>query len=376
MKVLLDHNPLAPSNSAPVDFGAAIRTRPAWITAQQAHAQSQFVSQSQSPSQALPAVTAYRLQFELPEAALIRVHVSADERYLFYVDGQVVGRGPERGSDRAWFYESYDLSLAAGAAHAGRAGLAAGRARAARPGWPGGRLSAGGGRCVRRAAGDKIGCLDVQACWRDSALICRRGRGRWPGLSNRSRRPTARPIPGASSAARAKAGGPSAHGGRILPFPLASTPRMCCSRRCCPPNWRSRAAWADPRIAVLPARGCRADVQPGRTWERCGRLAGLAGRRAAAGDPRAQPPPGDPGPARVCLRLSSVGAVGRARQPGGYRLGRGAAPGCGGRRPRDSVTRWRGERLSPCAAMSSSRMAVSGVPLSRCGGGQGAMWRC
>ncbi len=115
MKVLLDHNPLAPSNSAPVDFGAAIRTRPAWITAQQAHAQSQFVSRSQSPSQALPAVTAYRLQFELPEAALIRVHVSADERYLFYVDGQAVGRGPERGSDRAWFYESYDLSLAAGA---------------------------------------------------------------------------------------------------------------------------------------------------------------------------------------------------------------------------------------------------------------------
>ncbi|MCX6048777.1 MAG: alpha-L-rhamnosidase [Chloroflexi bacterium] len=100
MKVLLDHNPLAPSNAAPTDFGAAVRTRPAWITARQ--------------PQSLPEVTAYRLQVDLPQAILIRVHVSADERYLFYVDGQVVGRGPERGSDRAWFYESYDLTLTAG----------------------------------------------------------------------------------------------------------------------------------------------------------------------------------------------------------------------------------------------------------------------
>jgi len=64
--------------------------------------------------QPLPEVTAYRLQVDLPQAATIRVHVSADERYLFYVDGLVVGRGPERGSDRAWFYESYDLPLTAG----------------------------------------------------------------------------------------------------------------------------------------------------------------------------------------------------------------------------------------------------------------------
>lgn len=101
MKVLLDHNPLAPSNAAPVDFGSAFRSRPAWITAHQ--------------PQSLPDVTAYRLQVDLPQAAVIRVHVSADERYLFYVDGQVMGRGPERGSDRAWFYESYDLTLTAGA---------------------------------------------------------------------------------------------------------------------------------------------------------------------------------------------------------------------------------------------------------------------
>ena len=100
MKILLDHNPLAPSNAAPADFRAAAQARPAWISPQH--------------PQPLPEVTAYRLQVDLPQDATIRVHVSADERYLFYVDGQMMGRGPERGSDRAWFYESYDLTFAAG----------------------------------------------------------------------------------------------------------------------------------------------------------------------------------------------------------------------------------------------------------------------
>ena len=100
MKVLLDYSPLAPSNAAPTDFSAAYRARPAWITPRQ----------PQPP----PEVTAYRLRFDLPQAATIRVHVSADERYMLYVDGQRVGRGPERGSDRAWFYETYDLDLATG----------------------------------------------------------------------------------------------------------------------------------------------------------------------------------------------------------------------------------------------------------------------
>jgi alpha-L-rhamnosidase len=100
MKVLLDHDPLAPSNAAPADFGAAYRARPAWITPRQ--------------PQSLPEVTAYRLRFDLPQAAAIRVHVSADERYMLFLDGQRVGRGPERGSDRAWFYETYDLDLATG----------------------------------------------------------------------------------------------------------------------------------------------------------------------------------------------------------------------------------------------------------------------
>jgi len=100
LRVLLDHNPLAPSNEAFPDFEKAQRSRPTWITPRR----------KAFP----PEVTAYRLRFDLPQSALIRTHVSADERYKFFVDGQLMGRGPERGSDRAWFYETYDLDLSAG----------------------------------------------------------------------------------------------------------------------------------------------------------------------------------------------------------------------------------------------------------------------
>lgn len=100
MKILLDSNPLTPSNLAPTDFNAVYRSRPAWISPQR----------PESP----PEVTAYRLRVNLPQDTVIRAHVSADERYLLYVDGKRVGRGPERGSDRVWFYETYDLDLTAG----------------------------------------------------------------------------------------------------------------------------------------------------------------------------------------------------------------------------------------------------------------------
>ena len=100
MKILLNNNPLAPSNTAPADFRASYLARPAWIAPHRPAAP--------------PEVTAYRLHFELPQAAVIRTHVSADERYLLFVDGQCIGRGPERGSDCAWFYETYDLDLAIG----------------------------------------------------------------------------------------------------------------------------------------------------------------------------------------------------------------------------------------------------------------------
>jgi hypothetical protein len=101
MRILLDDNPLAPSNKPPSDFEASYKARPAWIAARQ---------DAQPPE-----VSAYRLQFSLPQAAVMRIHVSADERYRLYLDGQDIGCGPERGSERAWFYETYELDLAAGA---------------------------------------------------------------------------------------------------------------------------------------------------------------------------------------------------------------------------------------------------------------------
>ncbi len=64
--------------------------------------------------QAPPFVAVYRLRFELPEPQTARIHVSADQRYELLLDGQRIGRGPERGDKQHWFYESYDLSLSAG----------------------------------------------------------------------------------------------------------------------------------------------------------------------------------------------------------------------------------------------------------------------
>jgi hypothetical protein len=59
-------------------------------------------------------VTAFRLRFNLEQDAALRAHVTADERYILYLDGQCIGRGPERGSERVWFYETYEVSLVSG----------------------------------------------------------------------------------------------------------------------------------------------------------------------------------------------------------------------------------------------------------------------
>ena len=61
-----------------------------------------------------PFVAAYRRKFSVDEAARVRIHVSADERYELFLDGLRLGRGPERGAPDTWFYESFDLNLQAG----------------------------------------------------------------------------------------------------------------------------------------------------------------------------------------------------------------------------------------------------------------------
>jgi alpha-L-rhamnosidase len=62
-----------------------------------------------------PQVAAYRLRFDWPVSSTVRLRVSADERYELFLDGRRIGRGSERGNLEHWFYEGYDVPLAAGA---------------------------------------------------------------------------------------------------------------------------------------------------------------------------------------------------------------------------------------------------------------------
>ncbi len=61
-----------------------------------------------------PLVTAYRLRFSIDAPVKATLHVSADERYELFLDGQRIGRGSERGNLEHWFYESYGIQLTAG----------------------------------------------------------------------------------------------------------------------------------------------------------------------------------------------------------------------------------------------------------------------
>ena len=61
-----------------------------------------------------PLFAAYKREFSLGESQTVRVHVSADERYELWLDGQRVGSGPERGEASGWNFESYDFDIEAG----------------------------------------------------------------------------------------------------------------------------------------------------------------------------------------------------------------------------------------------------------------------
>lgn len=58
---------------------------------------------------------AYRLTFAVDHATTIRMHVTADERYWLFLDGQRIAMGSERGDRYNWYYETYDIDLAPGA---------------------------------------------------------------------------------------------------------------------------------------------------------------------------------------------------------------------------------------------------------------------
>jgi alpha-L-rhamnosidase len=65
-------------------------------------------------AQQTPFVCAFRLPFTLETETVIRVHVTADERYELFLDGVRVARGSERGDRDHWYFETYDLALGAG----------------------------------------------------------------------------------------------------------------------------------------------------------------------------------------------------------------------------------------------------------------------
>ena len=61
-----------------------------------------------------PFVSAYRLGFHLDEKQTIRFHITADERYVLYLDGVLIGRGSERGDAQNWYFETYEHHFSAG----------------------------------------------------------------------------------------------------------------------------------------------------------------------------------------------------------------------------------------------------------------------
>lgn len=57
----------------------------------------------------------YRLEFVLPVEATFRLHVSADQRFELFCDGEFVGMGPDRSTPDRWSFHVYELTLPAGA---------------------------------------------------------------------------------------------------------------------------------------------------------------------------------------------------------------------------------------------------------------------
>ena len=62
----------------------------------------------------LPAGWCFRCRCDVREETSIPIHVTADECYELFLDGDRIGRGPERGEPLHWRYETYELTLAPG----------------------------------------------------------------------------------------------------------------------------------------------------------------------------------------------------------------------------------------------------------------------
>ena len=60
-----------------------------------------------------PAFLCFSKSFKC-ENITLRCHLSADQRFEFYVDGQLVSKGPERSDTNNWSFSTYDIELEAG----------------------------------------------------------------------------------------------------------------------------------------------------------------------------------------------------------------------------------------------------------------------
>jgi alpha-L-rhamnosidase len=61
-----------------------------------------------------PYVLGFRLIVKQPHDTTLRCHVSGDERFELFLNGERVADGPERGSSEAWHYETFDFSVKTG----------------------------------------------------------------------------------------------------------------------------------------------------------------------------------------------------------------------------------------------------------------------
>lgn len=56
----------------------------------------------------------FRCPFDAQGERPLRFDVSADERFVLFLDGEEIARGPHRGMPDHWFYESYEITLTPG----------------------------------------------------------------------------------------------------------------------------------------------------------------------------------------------------------------------------------------------------------------------
>jgi|GEM_PF-4462932 len=75
------------------------------------HWNAQWIGPENDPRTELGAFL-YRCRFTATKP--VRIRVSADQRYKLYLNGSMIGFGPQRGDLDHWFYETYPLTLVAG----------------------------------------------------------------------------------------------------------------------------------------------------------------------------------------------------------------------------------------------------------------------